>query len=112
MGEDTTGQTVAQMSRRCGYVFQNPNHQIFCTTVREELIVAPKNFGFSEQETQESLNRVCGLMDLEHLLDKHPMDVGTTLKKIITIASVLMFSGSVGVGYEPPAALTKWDAGC
>lgn len=57
MGEDTTGQTVAQMSRRCGYVFQNPNHQIFCTTVREELMVAPKNFGFSEQETQESLNR-------------------------------------------------------
>lgn len=42
MGEDTTGQTVAQMSRRCGYVFQNPNHQIFCTTVREELMVAPK----------------------------------------------------------------------
>ena len=49
MGEDTTGQTVAQMSRRCGYGCQNPNHQIFCTTVREELMVAPKNFGFSEQ---------------------------------------------------------------
>ena len=47
--------------------------RIFCTTVRGELMVAPKNFGFSEQETQESLNRVCGLMDLEHLLDKHPM---------------------------------------
>ena len=82
MGEDTTGQTVAQMSRRCGYVFQNPNHQIFCTTVREELMVAPKNFGFSEQETQESLNRVCGLMDLEHLLDKHPMTLDYTTKKI------------------------------
>ena len=92
MGEDTTGQTVAQMSRRCGYVFQNPNHQIFCTTVREELMVAPKNFGFSEQETQESLNRVCGLMDLEHLLDKHPMTLDYTTKKIVTIASVLMFS--------------------
>ena len=36
LGEDTTGQTVAQMSRKCGYVFQNPNHQIFCTTVEEE----------------------------------------------------------------------------
>ena len=90
MGEDTTGQTVAQMSRRCGYVFQNPNHQIFCTTVREELMVAPKNFGFSEQETQESLNRVCGLMDLEHLLDKHPMTLDYTTKKIVTIKIIRM----------------------
>lgn len=93
MGEDTTGQTVAQMSRRCGYVFQNPNHQIFCTTVREELMVAPKNFGFSEQETQESLNRVCGLMDLEHLLDKHPMTLDYTTKKIVTIPVNLLDKG-------------------
>ena len=107
MGEDTTGQTVAQMSRRCGYVFQNPNHQIFCTTVREELMVAPKNFGFSEQETQESLNRVCGLMDLEHLLDKHPMTLDYTTKKIVTIASVLMFSPEVLVLDEPTGGLDE-----
>ena len=107
MGEDTTGQTVAQMSRRCGYVFQNPNHQIFCTTVREELMVAPKNFGFSEQETQESLNRVCGLMDLEHLLDKHPMTLDYTTKKIVTIASVLMYSPEVLVLDEPTGGLDE-----
>lgn len=32
LGEDSAGKTVAEMSRTCGYVFQNPNHQIFCTT--------------------------------------------------------------------------------
>lgn len=70
-------------------------------------MVAPKNFGFSEQETQESLNRVCGLMDLEHLLDKHPMTLDYTTKKIVTIASVLMFSPEVLVLDEPTGGLDE-----
>lgn len=70
MGEDSTGKSVAEMSRRCGYVFQNPNHQIFCTTVREELMVAPKYFGFTQQQADESLKMVSELMGLEHLLDE------------------------------------------
>ncbi len=107
MGEDTTGQTVAEMSRRCGYVFQNPNHQIFCTTVREELMVAPKNFGFTQQQAQESLNRVSELMDLEHLLGKHPMTLDYTTKKIITIASVLIFAPEVLVLDEPTGGLDE-----
>lgn len=40
-------------------------------------------------------------MDLEHLLDKHPMTLDYTTKKIVTIASVLMFSPEVLVLDEP-----------
>ena len=32
MGEDTQQKNIADLSRQCGYVFQNPNHQIFCST--------------------------------------------------------------------------------
>ena len=42
-GEDTSGKTVSVLSRQAGYVFQNPNHQLFCTTVQSELEVAPRN---------------------------------------------------------------------
>ena len=107
LGEDTTGQTVAQMSRKCGYVFQNPNHQIFCTTVEEELMVAPKNFGFTPQEAKESLDRVCQLMDLGRLLQKHPMTLDYTTKKIVTIASVLVFRPQVLVLDEPTGGLDE-----
>lgn len=107
MGEDTTGKSVGQMSRRCGYVFQNPNHQIFCTSVRDELLVAPKNFKFTEEQTQAALDRVCKLMNLEHLLDKHPMSLDYTTKKIITIASVLMFEPEVLILDEPTGGLDE-----
>ena len=107
MGEDCSGKSVADMSRRCGYVFQNPNHQIFCTTVREELMVAPKYFHFSEEEGQEKLRMVCDLMGLDPLLDKHPMTLDYTTKKVITIASVLIFEPEVLILDEPTGGLDE-----
>lgn len=107
MGEDTKGKSVAEMSRGCGYVFQNPNHQIFCTTVLEELTVAPKNFGYTEQQTKDNIERVSALMNLEQLLDRHPMTLDYTTKKIITIASVLVFSPEVLVLDEPTGGLDE-----
>jgi len=53
-GEDTAGKRMPELARKVGYVFQNPNHQIFCTTVCEELLVAPRNFNFSEDENGPS----------------------------------------------------------
>lgn len=107
MGEDTARKSTAQMSRVCGYVFQNPNHQIFRTTVRDELLVGPANYGLSERETKEGLERVCGLMDLSDLLDKHPMALDYTSKKIVTIASVLISNPEVFVLDEPTSGLDE-----
>lgn len=112
MGEDSSGKSVAEMSRRCGYVFQNPNHQIFCTTVREELMVAPKYFGYTEEQANERLAYVSELMGLEHLMDKHPMTLDYTTKKIVTIASVLIFAPECWCWTSPQAAWMKWAAPC
>lgn len=107
LGEDTAGKSVAEMSRVCGYVFQNPNHQIFCTTVREELEVAMKNFGFSEEERKHNIDEVVELMHLENMLDKHPMTLDYTSKKIVTIASVLVFKPTILVLDEPTGGLDE-----
>lgn len=107
LGEDTTGQSVGQMSRRCGYVFQNPNHQIFCTTVREELMVAPQNFGFSPEEIESRVNEVAKLMELEDIMESHPMTLDYTTKKIVTIASVLVFNPEILILDEPTGGLDE-----
>ena len=105
--EDTEKKSVGEMSRRCGYVFQNPNHQIFCTSVREELEVAPKNFNFSAEETKRNIDEVVELMRLGDLLGKHPMTLDYTTKKIVTIASVLVFRPDVLILDEPTGGLDE-----
>lgn len=105
--EDTEGQPIAQMSRRCGYVFQNPNHQIFTTKVFEELEVGPRNFGFSQSELKESIDRIIELMKLQDILEKHPMTLDYTTKKIVTIASVMAFKPEILILDEPTGGLDE-----
>ncbi len=105
--EDTKNLSIGKMSRKVGYVFQNPNHQIFSTTVREELEVAPKNFGMSVEEMNDAIARVAKLMDIEGDLDKHPLTLDYTTKKIVTIASVLVFNPEVLVLDEPTGGLDQ-----
>lgn len=107
MGEDTEKKSIAELSRRCGYVFQNPNHQIFCTTVREELLVGPRNFKFSPEETQKRFDEVVEMLQLGDILDKHPMTLDYTTKKIVTIGSVLIFNPEVLIMDEPTGGLDE-----
>lgn len=107
MGEETTNKKVNEMSKVCGYVFQNPNHQIFSSKVRDEIEVGPRNMGFSEEEIKQRVEYVSELMNLEHLLDKHPMTLDYTTKKIITIASVLAFNPEILVLDEPTGGLDE-----
>ena len=106
-GEDTKDKSVAAMCQRCGYVFQNPNHQIFCTTVREELEVAPKYFHFSEEKIKQNVENVIELMGLQNILDIHPMTLDYTTKKVLTIASVLVFKPEILVLDEPTGGLDE-----
>ncbi|HJD46887.1 MAG TPA: energy-coupling factor ABC transporter ATP-binding protein [Candidatus Mediterraneibacter norfolkensis] len=107
LGEDTAGKSVAEMSHICGYVFQNPNHQIFCTTVKEELEVAPANFGFDEEKTRQCVDEVVEMMKLKDILNAHPMTLDYTSKKIVTIASVLVFKPTILVLDEPTGGLDE-----
>lgn len=106
-GEDTAGKSVGEMARRCGYVFQNPNHQIFCTTVKEELEVAPNNFNFTEEEKKAEIDKVVEMMHLESILNTHPMTLDYTTKKIVSIASVLVFKPEVLILDEPTGGLDE-----
>ena len=45
---DVTKVSVATLSRNVGFVFQNPDHQLFSETVEEEISFALRNFGFKE----------------------------------------------------------------
>ena len=63
--------------------------------------------GMSVEEMEASIKEVCDLMNLNHLLDKHPMTLDYTTKKIITIASVLVFKPKILILDEPTGGLDE-----
>src|SRR4030066_470912 len=60
-GVETTKTSVAALARNVGFVFQNPDHQLFSETVEEEIAFALKNFGF---ETEVIEDRVTWALEL------------------------------------------------
>ncbi|MCI1934333.1 MAG: ATP-binding cassette domain-containing protein [Atopobium sp.] len=106
-GEDAAKRSVAELSQVCGYVFQNPNHQIFCSTVREELAVGPHNFGFGAAREKKAVEQVAKELGLTDALGKHPMMLDYTTKKLVAIASVLVSHPKVLILDEPTDGLDE-----
>uniref|UniRef100_A0A7C1PM07 ABC transporter ATP-binding protein n=1 Tax=Thermofilum pendens TaxID=2269 RepID=A0A7C1PM07_THEPE len=52
-GIDTRHASVAELSRIVGFVFQNPDHQLFADTVYEEVAFALRNFGYPEPRSRK-----------------------------------------------------------
>jgi energy-coupling factor transport system ATP-binding protein len=100
-GIDTRYATVAQLSRRVGLVFQNPDHQLFAETVEEEVSFALKNFGFPKEVISERVERVLKLLDLYDLRDRSPFTLSGGERRRVTIASVLCYDPDIIVFDEP-----------
>jgi energy-coupling factor transport system ATP-binding protein len=100
-GEDTAGRPVYELSRHVGYVFQNPNHQLFSTTVRAELHFGPNNMGLKEDEIKTRIDEAVAFFDLTALLESHPYRLAFPLRKLVAMASIYVMGPEVFVLDEP-----------
>ncbi len=98
---DTTATTVASLARHVGYVFQNPDDQLFSRTVRQEVRFGPSNLGFPEEDidrlTEEAL-QATGLVDVA---EENPYDLPAERRKLVALASVLSMATPTVVIDEP-----------
>lgn len=97
----TTPRTVQEMSAHIGYVFQNPNHQLFARTVRDELEFGPRNIGVSKDEIDARVADAIDFFDLESVIEEHPYRVSFPIRKLVGIASVVTMSPSIIILDEP-----------
>ncbi|MCS7386393.1 MAG: energy-coupling factor ABC transporter ATP-binding protein [archaeon GB-1867-005] len=100
-GVDTRNASVAELSRRVGLVFQNPDHQLFSETVEEEIAFALKNFGFPSDVIKKRVEWVLKLLDLYELKDQSPFALSGGERKRVAIASILSYDPDVIVFDEP-----------
>jgi energy-coupling factor transport system ATP-binding protein len=100
-GTDTRDLSVSELARRIGYVAQNPDNQIFCTTVAEEVSFALKNLDYPPEEvearTVESLKSM-GLLDVR---DRHPLSLPKGDRARIVIAAILAMQPEIIIFDEP-----------
>lgn len=99
--ESLSSKTTAQLATTIGYVFQNPDDQLFLDSVHEELYFGPKSTGMVAAEIEEQLSIIAPLVGLSAKLDQHPFDLSATEKKFCTIGSVLMMNPGIVVFDEP-----------
>jgi energy-coupling factor transport system ATP-binding protein len=87
---------------RVGYVFQNPDHQLFNNTVHKEIAYGPKNIGLPGAEVEERVReaaQVCGVK--EELFHDHPFFLTKGLRQRVSIASILAMRPRVIIVDEP-----------
>jgi energy-coupling factor transport system ATP-binding protein len=98
---DTKKVSVAKMARRVGYVFQNPDEQLFCRTVGEEIAFGPRNFGFDAQKTESMVNDALQLVELSDKKDTNPYDLSSTWRKMVALASIISMDTECVILDEP-----------
>jgi energy-coupling factor transport system ATP-binding protein len=100
-GKDTREYRIAELARGVGLAFQNPDDQLFRSTVEEEVRFGPDNVGASPEEAKRLVATAMDLMDLEAVREKKPHDLGVPERKRVAIASVIAMNTPVVVLDEP-----------
>lgn len=100
-GIDVNERSTAEWSRSVGYVFQNPDDQLFLESVRKEFEFGPRQIGMSDQDIAHRVDSIAELVGLTKKLDVHPFDLTPTEKKFCTIGAVIMMDPSVVIFDEP-----------
>ena len=81
--------SVYEIRRKCGMVFQNPDNQIIGTTVKDDIAFGPSNLGVPAGEILDRIDRVLAMTGLEGLKDRAPHELSGGQKQKLAIASVL-----------------------
>jgi energy-coupling factor transport system ATP-binding protein len=100
-GMNTSDWPVQKMAAHVGYVFQNPNHQLFATTVEEELKFGPRNLGVPDEEIPERVAEAVEFFGLQDVLALHPYRISFPLRKLVGIASIFTMRPRVFILDEP-----------
>ncbi|RLI40390.1 ABC transporter ATP-binding protein [Candidatus Bathyarchaeota archaeon] len=104
-GKDTRKLTVAECAKIVGYVFQNPEHQIFASTIFEEIAFGPRNLGIPEDEVRRRVEESLRFVDLKKPMNAFPHLLSVGEKHRVAIASVLAMEPELLILDEPTTGI-------
>lgn len=110
-GEVTVGEvpvvkkTLPLIRQKMGMLFQNPDDQLFMTTVYDDVAFGPRNYKLDEREVEKRVSRALETVGIEHLRNRAPYKLSGGEKRAAAIATVLSMVPDILVLDEPSSAL-------
>ncbi|UQS85606.1 energy-coupling factor transporter ATPase [Apilactobacillus apisilvae] len=106
LNSKTNNKNLNQLRSTVGMVFQFPEQQLFADTVEEDIAFGPLNFGYSNDETSRTIEKVVDLVGLDKsLLTKSPFELSGGQQRKVAIADVLATHPKILILDEPTAGL-------
>ena len=102
---EVTKKTLPMIRQRMGMVFQDPDDQLFMTTVYDDVAFGPRNYQLSEQEVEQRVTMALDSVGIPHLKDRAPFRLSGGEKRAAAIASVLSMEPDILIMDEPTSAL-------
>jgi cobalt/nickel transport system ATP-binding protein len=90
---------------RVGFVFQNPDIQLFCPTVKDDILFGPLQMGMDHHKIESGFDVIVKRLRIEHLLERSPHQLSIGEKKKAAIAGILIMEPEVLLLDEPTAGL-------
>jgi energy-coupling factor transport system ATP-binding protein len=98
---NTREHSVAKLARRVGYVFQNPDEQLFSKNVGTEVAFGPRNLGYNGDQLQALVKDALEMTELSDKTETNPYDLSTTWRKMVALASVIAMDTPIVIFDEP-----------
>jgi len=104
-GAPVTRRTLPTIRRTVGYLFQQPDDQLFMPTVGEDIAFGPANMALDDAEIERRVVNALEAVGALELRDHSPAHLSGGQKKRVAIATILAMEPSILVMDEPTAAL-------
>jgi energy-coupling factor transport system ATP-binding protein len=98
---DTREHQVAKLAARVGYVFQNPDEQLFTKNVEQEIAFGPRNLGYPGDKVDSLVADALDLTELSDQKETNPYDLSPTWRKMVALASIIAMDTPIIIFDEP-----------
>lgn len=94
-----------EVRQKLGLLFQDPDSQLFCPTVKEDIAFGPLNLGRPRNEVKKIVKNIAQLFNIEHLLERPVYKLSEGEKRIVTLATVFAMDPVCYLLDEPSSGL-------